>query len=199
MTDKAAHFLGGLILFLLCYPLGVPGAMLVVFAVAVLKELYDSVSGRGTPEVSDVVFTVLGGLTVALPADALGEHAYAYLGFWWVLWCFWALFVVMMGMYRAYLAKRLGPVLLVLGGPFVVVGLFLDFLAQMLVAPFVFRELPPVRVVRFLRWEGYMVEPLVTHRLRRHMAGPAGWRRDRAEWICNNMLDPIDPTGSHCR
>lgn len=198
MTDKAAHFLGGVIVSMLCYPLGLTGVVLSVLAAAAIKEAYDKLSGKGEVDVGDVVSTLGGGFAVIVPAQALGEFDNAYLAGLWAAWLLWVLYVVMMGMYRAYLAKRLGPVLLVLGGPFVLLGLVLDFLAQMTVANIVFREFPPVREIRFFQFRQRMVEPLVTHRLQRHMAGPDGWRKERARWICTHMLDPIDPTGAHC-
>jgi hypothetical protein len=73
---------------------------------------------------------------------------------------------------------------LVLGGPLMVEAFALDFIVQMTAATLYFWDRPR-------HW-------LVTNRLRAYMAGPPGWRRDRAEWLCTHMLDPIDPTGAHC-
>lgn len=182
--DTAAHFLGGLLLALICWPLGPEWAFIIPAAVGAAKELLDAATGKGTPDAGDLAATAAGAAAVVVPAHWLGADAVYLLGMLWALWAFWALYVLMMGLYRALLAKRLGPVLIVLGGPLMVVAFALDFIAQVTVASLVFWQLPR-------HW-------LVTHRLRAYMAGPDGWRRRRAEWICTHMLDPIDPTGQHC-
>jgi hypothetical protein len=91
-----------------------------------------------------------------------------------------------MGIYRAYLDKRLNKLTLCLSLPFVAVGVALDVLANFFVATFVFLELPN--------------EWLVTSRLVRLQKGNAigNWRRTYADWICYNLLDVFDPTGFHC-
>ena len=99
------------------------------------------------------------------------------------LWAFWLLYVLVMGLYRAHLARRLGPVTKVLGLPFLAVGAVIDALSNLTLATLLFLEPPG--------------EWLVTQRLMRHMRGE-GWRSDLARWICGNLLDPFDPDGSHC-
>ena len=42
----------------------------------------------------------------------------------------------------------------------------------------------------------YPRELTITHRLRRYLRDRTGWRRKAADWICKNMLEPIDCT--HC-
>lgn len=43
-------------------------------------------------------------------------------------------------------------------------------------------------------------ELLLTKRLKRYLTGAAGERRQKvAAWICEHLLDPFDPSGSHCR
>jgi hypothetical protein len=100
------------------------------------------------------------------------------------LWMFWALFVFTMGIYRAVLADRLKGLNYVLALPIVVVAITVDVLANLVIAPIVFLDVPR--------------EFLVTSRLVRYMAGPSGWRRTIAAFICDNMLDIFDPTGNHC-
>lgn len=100
------------------------------------------------------------------------------------LWVFWALFVLVMGMYRAWLAKRLGRLAIALSLPWIVIGLALDFAANCSLAIVLFVDLPH--------------ELLVTRRLRRYILQGSGWRRDVAVWVCENLLDPFDPTGDHC-
>ena len=100
------------------------------------------------------------------------------------LWLFWGVYVLVMGLYRAYLANRLGPVSRVLGAPFFIVGYLLDVFTQMTFATLVFLELPS--------------EVLVTTRLTRYLRAGTGWRFRVAAWICRNLLDPFEPTRNHC-
>lgn len=101
-----------------------------------------------------------------------------------LLWVFWAFYVLIMGIYRAYLAKRLGLVNLILGAPFVLVGLFLDAFVNLVIAPIIFFDSPR--------------EWLVTTRLIRYRNCDSAWRRNIATFICDNLLDVFDPSGNHC-
>jgi hypothetical protein len=100
------------------------------------------------------------------------------------LWGFWALYVLVMGLYRAQLAGRLSLPTKIMGAPFLVMGLLVDVLANIAVASIAFAEMPR--------------ELLVTSRLRRYIAGPDGWRKARALVICTQLLDPFDPSNNHC-
>lgn len=100
------------------------------------------------------------------------------------LWVFWALYVYMMGVYRAFLSGRLKGLNLVMSSPILAVAFVVDFLMQITVFSVVFLELPR-------HW-------LVTNRLRAYMAGPDGWRKRWANHLCHYLLDPFDPTGAHC-
>ena len=62
------------------------------------------------------------------------------------LWAFWGMYVLVMGIYRAHLAKRLTPVTLALSLPFVVLGYVMDVLANVTVASAVFVEPPRSRM-----------------------------------------------------
>ncbi len=99
------------------------------------------------------------------------------------LWLFWAVYVLVMGIYRAHLAGRLRGLARVLGLPLVVFGYLMDVFANLTVATLVFLEPPR--------------EALVTTRLIR-LQRTWGWRGRLANWVCNNLLDPFDPTGNHC-
>jgi hypothetical protein len=108
---------------------------------------------------------------------------FALLGY---LWIFWGAYVLVMGIYRAYLSNRLTKLTLALSLPFVIGGIALDILANIFIATVLFLELPQ--------------EWLVTSRLIRLQAEPAGtWRKKYADWICSNLLDVFDPYGIHCR
>lgn len=100
------------------------------------------------------------------------------------LWAFWAIYVLVMGIYRAHLAKRLTPVTLALSLPFVALGYVMDVLANVTIASVVFIETPR--------------EMLVTDRLKRHIEQGNGWRQSLASYICDNLLDVFDPSGNHC-
>jgi len=100
------------------------------------------------------------------------------------VWIFWALYVLTMGLYRAQLNGRLSGVQFVMGLPFVILGIALDVIFNFTIASIMFAELPN--------------ELLVTERLKRHDLTGYGWRCSLARWICRNMLDSLDPYGSHC-
>lgn len=103
------------------------------------------------------------------------------------LWAFWYLYVLIMGFYRASLAGRLTGVSKWLAVPAVAVGIVFDVVANIFIATVVFRELPTKP------WE------LVTGRLSRYLTESGGWRKTRAKWICENLLDAFDPSGVHCK
>lgn len=110
------------------------------------------------------------------------------LGVGYVYAC-WLVYILVMGLYRAHLAGRLhrGLVTYWLAAPVVVVGFAMDVVLQLL-ATVVFLDLP--------RYQ--LREWLLTDRLQRYMAGPDGWRKRWADWICTHALDLFDPRGSHC-
>ena len=103
------------------------------------------------------------------------------------LWALWYLYVIIMGLYRAHLDKKLTRFTYALALPSLIVGYTLDWLANWLIASFIFAELPDDPL------------ELVTDRLQRYMRGTSGWRQRRATWICTHLLDYFDPRGSHCK
>lgn len=106
------------------------------------------------------------------------------------LYAFWLLYILVMGLYRAHLAGRLGPLATALALPAVVLAYLVDLLANWTIAALLFRELPR-----------HPLE-LVTDRLSRYLAhqdGSSSYRRRWAVWLCTSLLDPLDPTGQHCR
>ena len=107
----------------------------------------------------------------------------------WVLgylYLFWIAYIVVMGLYRAHLQKRLSNMAKVLAAPVIAIGVAMDVIAQYTLATVVFVEFPPLR------------EPLVTIRLGRYIRGNYGWRSKLANWVCTNLLDVFDPSGYHC-
>lgn len=99
---------------------------------------------------------------------------------------FFYLYILVMGVYRAYLAKRLNLFILTICLPAVIIGLLFDVLANIFIATIVFRKLPQ--------------EWLVTTRLIKIQNNPLEHVHNRAlaKYICNHMLDIFDPTGNHC-
>ena len=78
--DKANHYIYGNLIFLVVFVLSSLvvsaglAASLALFAVAVAgigKEIYDSITGTGTPEVMDAVYTITGGLSGGVVAIVL--------------------------------------------------------------------------------------------------------------------------------
>ena len=100
------------------------------------------------------------------------------------LWVFWGFYVLVMGLYRVHLMKKLKGFSAVLAAPFIVVGWCMDLLANVLIAPVVFLELPK--------------ELMVTSRLKRYRTYSSGYRYNISSYICENLLDVFDPSGDHC-
>jgi len=63
--DKQYHFIAGFLIFLIAQ-LFVSDlwAMVVVIAIGTLKEVYDYVSKKGTPDINDLLFTIYGALPI---------------------------------------------------------------------------------------------------------------------------------------
>jgi hypothetical protein len=99
------------------------------------------------------------------------------------LFLFWAVYVLVMGLYRAHLAGRLGWPAYVMGIPWLAVGVVMDVLANIVIASIVFFERPREWLVttRLVRWQS-----------------DASWRGAIARWVCKNLLDVFDPSGTHC-
>lgn len=102
------------------------------------------------------------------------------------LLAFFYLYILVMGVYRAYLAKRLNWFLIIILAPTVIFGVIFDVLANIFIASIVFRALPR--------------EWLVTTRLIKIQNNPREHIHNRAlaNYICNSMLDIFDPSGNHC-
>ena len=99
------------------------------------------------------------------------------------LWFFWGMFVLVMGLYRAHLDKRLTKFTYCLSAPWLVIGFGVDVIANLVIAPFVFLDMPQ--------------EWVVTTRLKRYIA-TGGWRGKLAKTICDHLLDVFDQRGNHC-
>lgn len=60
--DKCYHLIAGFIIFSLLSVVIDRWALVPVIAAAVLKELYDKYTGKGTPDWKDAAYTIAGGL-----------------------------------------------------------------------------------------------------------------------------------------
>jgi hypothetical protein len=65
--DKQYHFIAGFLIYLIAQ-LFVSNlwAMVVVIAIGTLKEVYDYVSGKGTPDINDLLYTIYGALPLLI-------------------------------------------------------------------------------------------------------------------------------------
>lgn len=102
--------------------------------------------------------------------------------FMYVLWGF---YLAVMPLMRARNEEKLSTPAKFFGYPILGLGYLIDFLNNVFVATFLFMELPK--------------EWVVTARLIKYINGEEGYRKAVATWICNNLLDPFDPTGCHCK
>ncbi|QDL55946.1 hypothetical protein [Rhodoferax aquaticus] len=103
------------------------------------------------------------------------------------LYGFWLLYVLIMGFYRAYLAKRLTKPALVLATPALVTGYLVDLVANWTIAVLWFHEFPKRPM------------ELVTDRLSRYIGLQDDcWHKAHAMWVCQNLLDYFDPHDKHC-
>jgi glycopeptide antibiotics resistance protein len=61
--DKTLHLLGGVLIYLVCQNfLTWWISLAVVLIIAIGIEIYDKLSKTGTPELLDIVYTILGGV-----------------------------------------------------------------------------------------------------------------------------------------
>lgn len=96
---------------------------------------------------------------------------------------FYALYLSVMALFRAYKAGTMPIASKVFGYQILAVGLIVDVVMNLTLFSVFFLELPR--------------EWLVTTRLKRHIhqSGFRGWM---ARFLCHEILSPFDPTGSHC-
>lgn len=100
----------------------------------------------------------------------------------YILWMF---YLAVMSLMRARDLGKLSRPAYILGLPILWVGLTINMLVNLFVAPLLFLEPPK--------------ELRVTSRLTRLVHQRGGWRGKLALWICINLLDQFDPSGHHCK
>lgn len=103
---------------------------------------------------------------------------YSFVG----LYLLWIFYLAVMTLKRARDANLLTKTAKAFGTPVLVIGLLLDFLANVFVMTVMLLELPK--------------ETTVTARLKRHNKESTGWRLSIVKWA-EPLLDPFDPSGDH--
>jgi hypothetical protein len=62
--DKLLHFVGGTYIFLIANIfLTSLFSLMIVVLISIIIELYDKLSGKGTPELTDIFYCIVGALT----------------------------------------------------------------------------------------------------------------------------------------
>jgi hypothetical protein len=98
-------------------------------------------------------------------------------------WVLWGIYCAVMRLKQVRDADKLTTSIKVMGYPWLVFGLVVDFVVNTIFGSLLFLELPH--------------EWTLSSRLWRLSNGDAGWRQRWALWIRVNLLDPIDPSGVH--
>ncbi len=99
------------------------------------------------------------------------------------VWTCWGGFVLAMALKRAKKANKLNFWTKLLGYPFTIFFIILDFLFNLTFGSLL-----------FLKWPQDL---LFTPRLDRYIRGE-GWRKRLSLGICKTLLDSFDPDGDHC-
>jgi len=106
---------------------------------------------------------------------------------WWLLlispWVLWGMYCAVMRLKQVREANALTPSIKVMGYPWLVAGLVIDFVVNTIFGTALFLELPR--------------EWTLSSRLWRLSNEAPCWRQRWALWIRVNLLDPIDPSGTH--
>ena len=99
------------------------------------------------------------------------------------IYLLWVHYAAAMRLLQVRDAGKLTKAIKLIGYPAVAVGLVLDFAVQVLPCTLLFLELPK--------------EFTVSGRLWRLSNDGAGWRKTLALWLRVNLLDALDPSGTH--
>ena len=103
--------------------------------------------------------------------------------FFWLFGATWVLYLAVMKLKEAHEREALPPVARSVGYCVLGIGLFNDFVLNIVVCLFVFFELPR-------NW-------LLTKTLEMHLTKGSGYRFRVSQWLCQNLLDPFQ-SGGHC-
>jgi len=124
--------------------------------------------------------------TIHLPVDTFWVSI--YLGA--ALWVLWFLYSGVMNLYRVKKSGTMTREQLVLGMPWLWLGLLLDIFLNMVALTLIGLELPQESLMtsRLSRWKYSTNTGLMSR-----------WRRAVATWFCERLLDSLDPSGCHCK
>jgi hypothetical protein len=109
---------------------------------------------------------------------------------WWILfgsglfYITFALYLTMMHLKSARDHGKLTTASKFFGYPLLIIGLIVDVIFNVVAGTIMFIEIPK--------------EFLFTTRVSRLNDG-TDWRGKLANWFCEQLLDPFDPAGKHCR
>jgi hypothetical protein len=105
----------------------------------------------------------------------------------WVfyLWLFYAGFAVSVSVYRLWQKGTLNMLNKILFGPILIVFVLVDVLINYTVLLLVFGR-PPEKTYT------------ITDRLYVYHNQESGFKKRFASFVCEKLLNPVDPTGTHC-
>jgi hypothetical protein len=110
---------------------------------------------------------------------------YIILGVLYALYEIWNHYVAVMHLKHARDEKKLTKEQMPLAYMSMLIGYLIDAFVNIVICTILFLELPK--------------EVLVTQRVIRHKFKGKGWRQKLATWICDKLLDTLDPSGCHCK
>jgi len=65
--DKQYHFIAGMLIYIIaCLFMPSIWALLPVVVIGTAKEVYDYVSGKGTPDINDLLYTIYGAMPILI-------------------------------------------------------------------------------------------------------------------------------------
>ena len=109
--------------------------------------------------------------------------ALAFLGLWAFAIIFYALYVASITLYAH--RKDVNWCVYLIGAPVLICMVLIDVFAQLTLCTIIFLDLPQ--------------EWMVTLRLRRYkLQENMNWRKKAAQFVCEKLLNPFDPTKEHC-
>jgi hypothetical protein len=100
------------------------------------------------------------------------------------LFSFYAFYLACMTLVRAYQEDKLTISMKILGYPILLCGVVIDFLMNITIFSVIFLQFPS--------------QFLVTSRLKRNLKVGQGWRYKLAKFICEQLLNNVDPSHNHC-
>jgi hypothetical protein len=109
----------------------------------------------------------------------------------------WAMYLAVMNLIEAKKLDKMPLASKIFAYPLATFGIIMDLLLNIVVGTILFLDPPKFRHLLFTaRLQEYIDDYMKTDE---SVKGLRKWRQDAALWICENLLDPFDPRGFHCR